>query len=250
MDDIFKVAGRIHSIETCGTVDGPGIRYVVFAQGCPLRCLYCHNPDTWNIKSKDAPTMTVGEIMTDVRKYKSYFKASGGGLTLTGGEPLMQKKFAIALFEACRQEGIHTALDTSGYTGIDDLTKEVLNRTDLVLLDMKSVDAEMYKRLTGSPIERNLDFARHLRDEKIRTWVSFVLVPGITDSEEHLHALAKCFKNLGNVEKVGVLPFHQLGAFKWKRLGLNYELGDTPEPTVEETEQAKELFKSYGFVIR
>jgi len=250
MDDIYNVAGRIHSIETCGTVDGPGIRYVIFMQGCPLRCMYCHNPDTWNIKSKDAPTKTVGEFMVDIRKYKSYFKASGGGVTLTGGEPLMQKKFAISLFKACKEEGLHTTLDTSGYTGIDDLTLEVLKYTDLVLLDMKSINSDVYQKLTGSPIERNLDFSRYLKDSRIPAWVFFVLVPGLTDNEEDLHALASYLKTLNNVERVGILPFHQMGSYKWQKLNLDYQLGDTPEPSPEETERVRELFRSYNLAVR
>jgi len=244
------VAGRIHSIETCGTVDGPGIRYVVFAQGCPLRCMYCHNPDTWNINSESVIIKTVSELMPDILKYKSYFKFSGGGVTLTGGDPLMQKEFASELFKACRQEGLHTCLDTSGYTELDSLTKEVLKYTDLVLLDFKSISKDTYKKVTGFPIDKVLEFAKYLSDNKIPAWALFVLVPGLTDDEKEIHDLASYLTTLKNIEKVSVHPFHQMGAYKWRQLRLNYQLNNAPTPTSEEVKKVREIFKSYGFNVR
>lgn len=245
----YDTTGKIHSIETCGTVDGPGIRYVVFAQGCNLRCVYCHNPDTWSMSGKTAKEKSVGELLSDILKYKSYFTFSGGGVTLTGGEPLMQKEFALDFFRACKGEGIHTTLDTAGHTDIDEITKEILTLTDLVLLDVKSVDPDTYKAVTGFKIDKLLSFTEYLSESAIRTWHRFVLVPNLTDNENEILALIEFLKSLKNKEKVGILPFHQMGAYKWDDLKLNYKLRDTPVPTVEETERVRELFRSHGFVV-
>ncbi|MCL1882094.1 MAG: pyruvate formate-lyase-activating protein [Oscillospiraceae bacterium] len=242
----------IHSIETCGTVDGPGIRYVVFMQGCPLRCIYCHNPDTWRKKSKSAHIKSVEEVLEDVLKYRSYFHFSGGGITLTGGEPLLQKNFTKSMFAECKKEGLHTVLDTCGDIEIDDDVKEILHLTDLVLLDIKSINADTYKKTTGGvgELERVLRFSELLKELSIPTWVRFVLVPALTDNENELHELASYIQTLSNVEAVGILPFHQLGAFKWEELSLDYKLKSTPEPTITETKRVKELFRSYGLVVR
>ena len=237
-------------METCGTIDGPGIRYVIFTQGCPMRCAYCHNPDTWALNSKSATEMSVDELMADILKYKSYFKFSGGGVTLTGGDPLMQKAFAAALFKACKKEGLHTVLDTSGYDDVDDVTKEVLAHTDLVLLDVKSINPETFQAVTGFAIDKTLAFARYLCEADVNTWVRFVLVPGLTDKEEELHALAAYLTGLKKIEYVGILPFHQMGAYKWETMQVKYKLKDTPEPTVEETERVRDLFRGYGFIVR
>jgi len=242
-------SGKIHSIETCGTVDGPGIRYVVFLQGCNLRCIYCHNPDTWQLSSKTATEKSVSELLSDILKYKSYFTFSGGGVTLTGGEPLMQKEFALEFFRACKAEGIHTTLDTAGHTDIDDITKEILSLTDLVLLDVKSINPDTYKKVTGFPIDKLLRFTEYLSENMIRTWHRFVLVPGQTDDENEICALIEYIKTLKNKEKIGILPFHQMGAYKWDDLKLNYKLKDTLTPTAEEAERVRELFRSHGFVV-
>ena len=183
--------GKIHSIETCGTVDGPGIRYIIFTQGCPLRCLYCHNPDTWDPNSSVAKEKTVQELLIDILKYKSYFKASGGGVTVTGGEPLLQKTFVAELFKTLRENDLHTCIDTSGYTNIDDKTKELLSYTDLVLLDLKSIDSSTFNKTTGVNIERTLAFNDYLRDNDVETWARFVLVPGLTDNVEEIYKLAE-----------------------------------------------------------
>ena len=249
MSNIYDVVGKLHSIETCGTVDGPGIRYVVFAQGCPLRCIYCHNPDTWNI-NKSSLTLSVGELIPDILKYKSYFKFSGGGVTLTGGDPLLQRDFALALFKACKAEELHTTLDTAGFCNIDDLTKEVLAYTDLVILDIKSFNPNTFKEVTGVPIDKTLDFSKYLSDKNIPAWVVFVLVPGVTDNEEDMHALASYLTTLSNVEKVGIHPFHQMGAYKWRQLKLDYKLNNAPTPTPEEVEKAKDIFRGYGLEVR
>ena len=244
------VAGKIHSIETCGTVDGPGIRYVIFAQGCPLRCLYCHNPDTWALDGKGLTLMPVSELVSDILKYRSYFKFSGGGVTLTGGEPLLQKQFASALFKECKREGLHTALDTSGYDDIDAATAQLLKNTDLVLMDIKSISPVTFKKVTGFPIDKTLEFSNYLCREKIPAWVRFVLVPGLTDDEQELHGLASYLTTLSNVQRVGILPFHQLGAYKWKDLNIRYKLDNTPEPTPAQTERVRDLFRSYGFEVK
>ena len=247
MSDII---GNIHSVETCGTVDGPGIRYVIFTQGCPLRCLYCHNPDTWNVNAKNAAKMSVSQLMEDIVKYKSYFKFSGGGVTLTGGEPLMQKEFAVALFAQCKKEGLHTCLDTSGHGEIDEATSRLLANTDLVLLDIKSATPATFKKVAGLPIDTTLEFANYLLERNIPAWVRFVLVPGLTDDEKELHELAGYLTTLTNANRVGILPFHQLGAYKWQDMKMRYQLADTPEPTPEETEKVRELFRGYGLDVR
>lgn len=250
MNHINDIQGRIHSIETCGTVDGPGIRYVIFTQGCPLRCQYCHNPDTWNFNSKDAKDMSVSELLEDMLKYKSYMDSSGGGVTVTGGDPIMQKEFVTALFKACKDEGIHTTLDTAGFTDIDDTTDELLNYTDLVLLDIKSYNPDTFKRISGREIDKTLLFADYLAKKNINTWIRFVLVPGLSDNEEEMKQLAKYITTLKNVEKVGILPFHQMGTYKWEELGITYKLKDTPTPLPDETEKVKDLFRSYGLIVK
>ncbi|MCL2248527.1 MAG: pyruvate formate-lyase-activating protein [Oscillospiraceae bacterium] len=249
MDINLNQTGKIHSIETCGTVDGPGIRYVVFAQGCNLRCVYCHNPDTWSLSGKNATEKSVGELLSDILRYKSYFTFSGGGITLTGGDPLMQKEFALELFRACKEENIHITLDTAGHTDLDDITKEILSLTDLVLLDIKSINPATYQKVTRFPIDKLLNFTQYLSENMVRTWHRFVLVPGLTDDENEILDLIEYIKTLKNKEKIGILPFHQMGAYKWDDLKMKYKLRDTPVPTAEETEQVRELFRSHGFVV-
>lgn len=250
MNPIDTIKGKIHSIETCGTVDGPGIRYVIFTQGCPLRCQYCHNPDTWNLNSKDAREMSIPDLLQDILKYKSYMTSSGGGVTVSGGDPLMQKEFVTALFKACKDENIHTALDTVGFTDIDNATNEVLKYTDLVLLDIKSYNPGTFKKIARRELNKTLLFAEHLAKKNINTWIRFVLVPGLSDDEEEMRQLANYITTLKNVEKVGILPFHQMGAYKWEELGISYKLKDTPTPSKEETEKAKDLFRSYGLIVK
>ncbi|MCL1996646.1 MAG: pyruvate formate-lyase-activating protein [Defluviitaleaceae bacterium] len=245
----MMVIGKVHSIETCGTVDGPGIRYAVFLQGCPLRCIYCHNPDTWPTDSKTATEISVEEIVRDIVKYKSYFKFSGGGMTLTGGEPLMQKAFCKEVFKACQTQGIHTALDTSGCYKIDEHVAEILSYTDLVLLDIKTINPARFLDLAGIKIDNTLAFAQYLNDNNIPVWIRFVQVPGHTNITKEMHDLAQYVCNLKNVDKFSVLPFHQLGAYKWADMGLDYKLQDTKEPTKEETENLRNLFRSYGLDV-
>jgi pyruvate formate lyase activating enzyme len=239
--------GNIHSIETLGTVDGPGIRYVVFTQGCLLRCLYCHNPDTWAIGG--GKSMTVDEIMTDMEAYLPYMEASGGGLTVTGGEPMLQLDFLIALFKACKKRGIHTTLDTSaGCYSTDESfqakVSELLKYTDLIMLDIKHIDDEAHRELTGKSNRHILHFAQVLSQKRVPVWIRHVLVPGLTDSEQDLKRLAAFIQSLQNVEKIEVLPYHKLGVYKWQTLGLKYKLEDVEPPTEESVARAREILNA------
>lgn len=236
--------GRIHSIDTCGTVDGPGIRFVVFTQGCPLRCLYCHNPDCQTIHG--GTLTTVDEIMAQIEHTKNYLR--NGGVTVSGGEPLMQPEFVAEIFDRCHQIGLHTALDTSGYVA-PELAKPVLRNTDLVLLDIKSYHPDLFRKVTSVSIEPTLNFARDLAQIHQPTWIRFVLVPGLTDVEDNVVSLAEFVGGLGNVEKVEVLPFHKMGEYKWQQLGLPYTLGDTQPPTPSLVESVIQIFRDYGLTV-
>ncbi|RUA08675.1 MAG: pyruvate formate lyase-activating protein, partial [Fusobacteria bacterium] len=195
----MKITGKIHSFESCGTVDGPGIRFIVFTQGCPLRCKYCHNPDTW--KLEDAKyERDVEFTINEIKKYKPFFR-NGGGLTITGGEPFLQMDYIEALFKRAKEEGIHTAVDTSGYI-FNDRVKEVLKYVDLVLLDIKSMDPLLYKDLTGVELENTLKFARYLNKIDKPVWLRHVVVPGITDKKENLEKLSDFISNMTNIKKV------------------------------------------------
>lgn len=239
--------GNVHSIETFGTVDGPGIRYVVFTQGCLLRCLYCHNADTW--ETGKGKVMSTDEIMTDFESYLPFIEASGGGITVSGGEPLLQADFVTELFEKCKARGIHTTLDTSGgcYSsdpGFQEKLVRLMKVTDLVLLDLKHIDEHTHKRLTGRSNKNILEFARFLSDHRVPVWVRHVLVPGWTDGEEDLRKLGAFIRSLSNVAKVEVLPYHKLGVYKWQTLGYKYLLEDVEPPTAESVEHAKTLLSA------
>lgn len=235
--------GFLHSFTTGSAVDGPGVRLVAWTSGCQFRCLYCHNPDTWNM-SNGIP-VTLGKASEELRKYRHGLKIMSGGFTLSGGEPLMQDRFAVKLFMAAQAMGIHTALDTNGSLGYR-LTDSELESIDLVLLDIKSWDAERHRELTGMEVGPVLDFARRLAARKKPVWLRFVLVPGLTDDAANIAKLAKFTASLGNVERVDVLPFHQMGRFKWKELKLNYTLNDIQPPTVEAVERACAQFRAEG----
>ncbi len=239
--------GKIHSIETCGTVDGPGIRYILFTQGCPLRCKYCHNPDTWSIQNgKDVDT---DDLINEIIKYKSFMQFSGGGVTVSGGEPLLQPEFVKDLLQKCKANNIHTAIDTSGFISIQK-ADPVLDYTDLVLLDIKSYNPDIYKDLTGVSLDPTLAFAKHLNDRKIPVWIRYVLVPGITDHKEDIEHLAEFLSSLDNIERIDILPFHKMGEFKWEQIGKNYELADVSEPTSEALKEAQEIFRKYTLPIK
>lgn len=238
------VKGRIHSVESCGTVDGPGIRYVIFTQGCLLRCQYCHNADTWEIgKGKE---ITVEEVMQDVTCYLPFMEASGGGITVSGGEPLLQLDFLTELFKKCKEIGIHTTIDSSGgcYSEDEEFQRKLdilMEYTDLVLLDLKHIDSKKHRKLTGKPNEHILQFARYLSDKKKSIWVRHVLVPGVTDSTEDLEKLGAFIQSLDNVQKVEVLPYHKLGVYKWEALGHKYPLEGVEPPTEECIQKAKNI---------
>ena len=236
--------GYVHSVETAGAVDGPGIRYVVFLSGCPLTCAYCHNPDC--MKMKRGGRLTEGDaLMGDIRSYKNFMKATGGGVTISGGEPLVQPEFTYRLMKACKQAGIHTALDTSGYLGAK-ASDALLELTDLVLLDIKSGLPDTYRKTTGVDLQPTLDFAKRLKAMGKPVWIRFVLVPGLTDAEENLVAVNRIVSELDNVERLEILPFHKMGEHKWEALGMPYTLGDTQPPTPEEIARAKEILGRNG----
>jgi pyruvate formate lyase activating enzyme len=220
--------GYIHSIESFGSVDGPGIRFIIFMKGCAMRCRYCHNPDTWGCPG--AEEREAEDLIEQALRYKSYW-GKKGGITISGGEPLLQMDFLLELCSVAKAKGIHIALDTAGTTNIDETTLNLLDLTDMVLLDVKHLDDTAHKKLTGLTNERTLDFLNVLRDKNIRTWVRWVVVPNINDSVEYGEKIASFIKQYPNVELVELLPYHRSGVFKWKELGIEYPLENVPEPT-------------------
>ncbi|MEL6604282.1 MAG: pyruvate formate-lyase-activating protein [Cyanobacteria bacterium J06614_10] len=244
--DADQISGRIHSVETCGTVDGPGIRFVVFTQGCLLRCQYCHNPDTRSLTG--GKLVAVESLVKEIESYRAYMRASGGGVTVSGGEPLLQPEFVRELFRRCQLLGIHTALDTSGFPDFER-SQPVLDHTDLVLLDIKSFDPHTYHQVTSVSIEPTLHFATYLGEIHKPMWVRFVLVPGLTDDPDNVASVAKFAAKLGSVEKVEILPFHQMGKYKWEALGEDYLLENTPTPTPAQVQQAASIFARYGLQV-
>jgi pyruvate formate lyase activating enzyme len=235
--------GFLHSFTTGSTVDGPGVRLVAWTAGCHWRCLYCHNPDTWNMMN--GMPVPLDRAIAELSKYRHGLKIMGGGFTLSGGEPLMQDRFAARLFAAATKMGIHTALDTNGHLG-DRLTDEELETIDIVLLDIKTWDPEHHRHLTGKDVGATLEFARRLAQRRRTIWLRFVLVPGLTDDEKDIEQIAKFCADLGNVERVDVLPFHQMGRYKWKELGINYTLNDVELPTHELVARACTQFRAVG----
>jgi pyruvate formate lyase activating enzyme len=236
--------GFLHSFTTGSAVDGPGIRLVAWTTACMFRCQYCHNPDTWTL-SNGIP-VTLEQAVEEVRKYANGLKAMGGGFTLSGGEPLMQDRFAARLFAAVKGMGVHTAIETNGYFG-DHLSDDELRTIDLVILDMKAFNLDQHKRVTGGrDNEEVLTFARRLADLKRPMWIRYVLVPGLTDIPEEMEALARFGASLGVVERVEILPFHQLGQYKWERLGLDYQLAATETPTQQSIANAIAIFRAAG----
>lgn len=237
--------GKIHSYETFGTVDGPGSRFVVFMQGCTFRCLYCHNPDTFNLTGAPIEA-SPKQVLERLQIFRSFY--TNGGITVSGGEPLLQPIFVKDLFQLCKKEGIHTAVDTSGHF-LNENVKEVLNYTDLVLLDVKCIDSDVHKSLTGHPLQPTLNFAEYLEQKGIPVWIRHVLVPDITDKDHMLEKHADYVAGLKNVEQVELLPFHNRGYEKYKSLGIVYPLKDTPPPTAERIENAKEIYRSRGLTV-
>lgn len=243
---IMNITGRIHSVESCGTVDGPGVRFVVFMQGCPLRCQFCHNPDTWD--TNKGTIYTPDQLMSEIIRYKSYMIFSGGGVTFTGGEPLLQADFILEVSKKCKEEGISVAVDTSGYV-FSDTVERVLENTDLVLLDIKNYDAEVYNRVTGVELAPTLKFLDYTRDKAINTWIRYVLVPGLTDNLESVRALAEHLKHYPNISRIEILPFHKMGEYKWQALEYEYKLYDTKEPDRKLVEEVKGIFRTSGIPL-
>ncbi|MEG3754241.1 pyruvate formate lyase 1-activating protein [Psychromonas arctica] len=240
----MPVTGRVHSIETCGTVDGPGIRFIIFLQGCLMRCQYCHNRDTWD--TEGGKEMTVDELMKELLQYRHFMNASGGGITISGGEAMLQPEFVQAMFEACRLEGIHTCLDTNGFVRkIDDRTKKILDSTDLVLLDIKQMDNKKHIDLTHVSNKYTLEFAEYLADHDQAVYLRYVVVPGITDSLEDAHALGKFIQPMKNIEKIEMLPYHELGRHKWIEMGEIYPLEGVQPPTKEVMTAVQQVLLEY-----
>ena len=235
-EEDLKYYAKVHSVESFGAVDGPGIRYVLFLQGCHLQCKYCHNRDTWDMNG--GKYKSLDDIYDSILRYKNYI-VPNGGVTVSGGEPLLQVKFLIELFTKLKKQKIHTCIDTSGIVSLTDDIKKVLELTDLVLLDIKHIDDEKCKDLVGRSNKLELEFAKYLSDNNIPVWIRQVLIPGYTDSEEDLLKLKDFLSTLNNVEKVEFLPYHSMGKFKWKELGFKYELEDVRDATSEDVDRAK-----------
>lgn len=218
------IKGRIHSIESMGLVDGPGIRTVVFFQGCALRCRYCHNPDTW--AENEGKEYTPEELVKKIERFKPYFIQNGGGVTFSGGDPLRQPEFLLEVLKLCKAKEIHTCLDTAGY-GFSDYD-EILKYTDLVLFDVKHFTREGYKNITRRDIDKSLEFLEAMKRNNTKMWIRHVVVPGLTDGEEHIKAFKEFIKDIPNVEKVELLPYHLLGVNKYEKMGIEYSLKGVP----------------------
>ncbi len=238
MEIDLKYYAKVHSYESFGTVDGPGIRFVLFMQGCNLKCMYCHNRDTWDINGGNY--VSLDEIEERVLKYKNYIYPKGG-VTVTGGEPLLQVKFLIEFFKRLKKHGIHTCIDTAGMIQINDDIKELMKYTDLVLLDIKHIDPERCKKLVGLSNKLELNFAKFLSDSGIDMWIRQVFIPGFTDDKNDLLKLKSFIDTLKTVKKFEFLPYHSMGKYKWEKLGLNYELANVKEPTTEEINAAYKI---------
>lgn len=237
MPSISDTPGRIHSVETFGALDGPGIRYVVFLQGCLLRCAYCHNPDTWD--GCDGTATTAGEVVEKILPFRNFIQS--GGVTLSGGEPLVQPEFAAALLRLCKEQGFHTALDTCGAVPMEKC-REALTLADMLLLDIKALDPEECESLTGMDNQNALKLLSWCEEVQKPVWIRHVCVPGITLIPEKLEKLADFLKGFSCVKKVELLPFHKMGAYKWEVLKVPFSLADTPEPTAAQMEEARSIF--------
>lgn len=246
--DAAHMLGRVHSLESFGTVDGPGARFVVFMQGCMFRCQYCHNRDTWDLDGGQLYSVT--EIIDEVLPYTTFMEASGGGVTVTGGEPLLQRDFVCVLFKALKQHaGIHTCLDTNGHLApqhYDAALDKLFEHTDLFLLDIKHMDEAAHIRLTEVTNQFALSFARRLAERDRPTWIRYVVVPGYTDQLSNARALADFVAPMSNVQRVELLPYHSLGAHKWTMLGLTYPLAEVSPPTPERMQEIADIFHARG----
>src|SRR5688572_24434012 len=240
------LTGYVHSYEVGSTVDGPGLRFVAFLSGCLLRCQYCHNPDTWH--KRNGHPVTVSRAMQVIGTYANALKIAKGGITLSGGEPMVQKSFMARIFRRCRELGLHTCLDTAGRLG-ERMTDEEIMDIDLHLLDIKSGDPDIYQKVTRQPLQPTLDYATRLSEMKRPMWIRYVLVPDLTDGFDNVEKVAEFAAGLKSVERVEILRFHQLGSDKWTRLGLEYPLAQCEAPTAELTERVRDQFRSRGLTV-
>ncbi|CAI3939481.1 Pyruvate-formate lyase-activating enzyme (PflA) (PDB:3CAN) [Commensalibacter communis] len=242
------ITGRIHSVESFGTVDGDGIRFIVFVQGCLMQCLYCHNPDALDIKG--GKIVTVPELMKEIVTYKPFLQPNGGGVTASGGEAVLQAKFVTELFKAVHQEQLTTCLDTNGYVGeYNQDIVNLVNESDLVMLDLKQMNDDIHRKLTGISNQYAKKFAKYLHQQNQRTWIRYVIVPGWTDDDESAHLLGQFTKEMDNVERIEMLPFHQMGANKWKTLGKEYKLEGVEPPSAETLKRLQSILASYGHKV-
>jgi pyruvate formate lyase activating enzyme len=238
--------GRVHSLESLGAVDGPGLRFVIFLQGCHFRCKYCHNPDTWDVRG--GTSRTVRELVTEAEQYKPFMKASGGGVTVTGGEPMLQAEFVAGIFAECHKRGIHTTLDTNGYA-TDEKARAVLAHTDLILLDIKQMNPDRHQELVGMEQAATLDFAKLAAQQGVPMWIRYVVVPGWTDAEADVDALGAFVATLPGVAKVELLPYHLLGRHKWDVLGLRYTLEGVEPPPQVTMDRIRGQLEAYGLRV-
>lgn len=234
--------GSIHSWELVTAVDGPGTRMTIFLNGCPLRCLYCHNPDTLNMR--DGQPIESDELLRRIKRYRRIFRTTGGGITLSGGEALMQPAFTARILRGAREMGIHTALDTSGFLGAM-ATDEMIEDTNLVLLDVKSGDPDTYRKVTGRDLQPTINFGDRLAQHGTEVWVRFVLVPGLTDDPDNIDRVGQIVEKWPNVSRLEVLPFHQMAIDKWKNLGMTYTLEDVKPPSVEHVDEVREQLRRF-----
>ncbi len=235
--------GNVHSVETFGTVDGPGIRYVMFLQGCPLRCKYCHNPDTW--EKGQGSVMNSDQIIEEINQYRSFYESSGGGVTASGGEPTLQPEFVKAVFSGVRELGLNTALDTSGFVEPDKI-EGLLKLTDLVILDIKEISQEAHRDLTGVDNTLIQNFANEVEKLRIPMWIRHVIIPGITGSSESIRQLGEFISQFSIIERVELLGYHKMGSHKWELKGCSDPLADIPAASTEEVEKAKEALRAFG----
>lgn len=244
----MTIKGRIHSIETCGTVDGPGIRFIVFMQGCLMRCKYCHNRDTWDVDG--GKEVTVEELMKEMLSYRHFIEASGGGITASGGEATLQAEFITELFKAAKAEGIHTCLDTNGFVRHhSENIEKLLDVSDLVMLDIKHMDDAKHIDLTKVSNRHGKEFALRLAERNQTTWVRYVVVEGYTDDVVSAEQLASFLAPMKNIERVELLPYHELGKHKWEAMGEEYELADVSPPSKETMEAISAVFKAHSLPV-
>ena len=246
-----RLLGRVHSFESFGTVDGPGTRFIVFLQGCLFRCKYCHNRDTWGLN--EGKLYSVTELVDEILPYTPFIDASGGGVTVTGGEPLLQRQYVCVLFKLLKQQGIHTCLDTNGYVNVKDYGREMdklFERTDLVMLDLKQIDDRKHIILTEISNDKPIAFAKYLQKINQPTWIRHVVVPGYSDDLEDIKRLADFVAPMKNVEKVELLPYHCLGVHKWDHYGEKYPLAGVEPPPAEKMEAIRQIFKDAGMATQ